>query len=249
MNSYKMLGMMVVTVLLSSCVSMSDYSALKSEIERYKTDSAQRQSDLEKKVDTFINAYNPDMHRELDNNIIVASQYKDRMREIVSEMEMLSRQIHDLASASQNDSMIVAENMRTSIAQNVVNEFHQLKYNWDRIVADMHQSVSISQDAASKAQLSAIQAAEKSGAAQKAAEIAVATAQDAMKQQPGSGTDIQLRLARIEDDIKKLKAMLGTGKENTSLDMLYNQYKDLSKRVSDLEKIVRAQYADPPAKQ
>ena len=235
-------------VLLSSCVSMSDYKALKNDFDQYKTESTGKQKELEKKVDMFVIAYNPDLHKELDTNLMVASQYKDRVGKILSDMDLLSRQIQELASASQKDRMVVSENMKTSVAENVVNEFRQLRYNWDMIVTDMNQAVATSRDSAARAQVSAMQAYEKSGAAQKAADIAVDTAQNAMKQQPG-GPDFKNRLDKIEDDIQKLKLMFNPGKDNLSLDMMYTLYKDLSKRIGELEKGMKPKATDVPARQ
>ena len=248
MRIHKIIILIGFITLLSSCVSMSDYRVLKTEFELYKTESSGKQKELERKVETFVNSYNPDLHKELDNNLILAEQYKGRVEKIVSDMEMLSHQIQDLAIASQNDRMVVSENMHTSVAENVVNEFRQLKYNWDKIVSEMNQSIITSRDASTRAQVSAIQAAEKSGAAQKAADIAVETAQNAMKQQAG-GPDLQNRLERIEDDIRKIKVMLNPGKDNLSLEMLYNLYKEISKRVGELEKSIKPKAVEVPIKQ
>ena len=248
MHIQKSLGVLGLILLLSGCVSMSEYKALKSEFDQYKTESAGKQKELEKKVDMFVVAYNPDLHKELDANLIVASQYKDRVGKILSDMDLLSRQIQELASASQKDRMVVSENMKTSVAENVVNDFRQLRYNWDLIVSDMNQAVTASRDSAARAQVSAMQAFEKSGAAQKAADIAVETAQNALKQQQPGGPDFKNRLDKIEDDIQRLKLMFNPGKDNLSLDMLYNLYKDLSKRVGELEKSMKPKAVDVPAK-
>jgi len=249
MRNCTLIGVVLLTALLSGCVSMTDYTALKTEFEQYKAESVKTQKELENKVNMFINAYDPDLHRELDNNLLVSSQYKERIQNILSDMELISQQIHSLMLASQNDRMVISENMKSSVAQNVVNEFSQLKYNWEKIVSDMHQSAIIAQDAASRAQYSAMQAAEKSGAAQKTADIAIATAQEAMKQQPGNGTDVQNRLTKIEEEIQKIKAALNPGKENLSLEMLYNLFRDLNKRVSDLEKNLKTKSSDVSAQQ
>jgi hypothetical protein len=227
-----------IVVFFSGCVSLSDYRSLKSEFEQYKTESKGKQDELENKVNTFVKAYSPDLHNELDTNLEVSAQYKDRIQKILGDMESVSRQIQDLALSSRNDSLIVSENMKTSIAENVVNEFHQLKYNWDKIVYDMNQSVAASRDAAARAQVSAIQAAEKSGAAQKAADIAVTTSQNVANQTPG-GPDFKNRLDRIEADIRKIQMMLNPGKDNLSLEVIYNLCKDLNKRVGELEKSIK----------
>jgi len=236
-----------IVVFFSGCVSLSDYRSLKSEFEQYKIESKGKQDELENKVNTFVKAYSPDLHNELDANLEVTAQYKDRIQKILGDMELLSKQIQDLALSSRNDSLIVSENMKTSVAENVVNEFNQLKYNWDKVVYDMNQVVSASRDAATRAQVSAVQAAEKSGAAQKAADIAVAISQNAANQTQG-GPDLRNRLDRIEADIHKIQMMLNPGKDNLSLEMIYNLCKDLNKRVGDLEKNIKGIPVDNNAK-
>ena len=193
------LVVLLTLIIASGCASRSDYSRLNLEIEQLKDESAKLRNDMA----MFKKAYNPELQELFSENLLAAENYRKSIEETKNDIENISIQISNILHESENDRMLISENLRTSTAENVVNEFRQLNREWDATVFELSNLTRNSEREVQSAHHAALQAAEKAGSAERSAEI-VTEYVNRTKEQTRSLHDVHEKLKNIEIKIRKI---------------------------------------------
>ncbi len=189
------------------CASTSEHQKLKAEFEHLRTFSEQQYSTLNKEMAIFKAAYNPKLQEQFSENLLAAEEYRELIGKIKNDIEDISDRINRLLQESENDRMLISENLRTSTVQNIVNEFSQLNYYWASTVSELSNLVADSEDAAKSSHRAAMKAAEKAGAAESSAVYAVDSLNQLNKQAKSLGM-IQEKVKNLESEIRKLNKQI-----------------------------------------
>jgi methyl-accepting chemotaxis protein len=190
-------------VFTSGCSSRSDYRRLTLEISQLKNESEKLQNDMA----MFKKAYNPELQELFSENILAAQNYRKSIEKTNSDIENISIQINNILHESENDRMLISENLRTSTTENVVNEFRQLNKKWDATVFELSNMVRNSERAVQSTHQAAIQAAEKAGAAERSADYLTEYV-NRINEQTRSLHDVHEKLKNIENRIRKINDRL-----------------------------------------
>jgi hypothetical protein len=233
----------IVGLMLASCVSISDYKKLQNEVNALKAASTEKLTVLEYDISRFKEAYNPDLHLRLNENLDESARYYSRIQEISKAMENVEKEARILLMNSQMDRNIVAENARSSISQNVVNEFNSLRTKWDIALSDLIKLSINSSESANRAQIEAAKAGDKAVAAEKAAGKAAENSQIALAINKNL-IDLGNRIAQIEALIKQMQvAYPAIDTENKKdIEILNNYYKSINSRILEMEKALQELY-------
>ena len=206
-------------IFTAGCASRSDYSRLNLEIAQLKDESVKLQNDMA----MFKKAYNPEMQELFSENLLAAQNYRKSIEKTNNDIDNISIQINNILHESENDRMLISENLRTSAAENVINEFRLLNREWDATVFELSNLTRNSDRAVQSAHHAAIQAAEKAGSAERSAEI-VSEYVNRIKEQTRSLHDVHEKLKNLEIRISKISDRLdereypkgNKGKERTA---------------------------------
>jgi methyl-accepting chemotaxis protein len=194
---------MFLLAFLFGCANQSFYQQIDLEIAQLKNDSERLQNDMA----LFKKAYNPELQEVFSENILEAEKHRKSIEKIQNDIENMSNNIHVLLSESEYDRMLISENLETSTAENIVNEFRQLNIEWDNTVFELSNLVAASERAAVSSHQAAIQAAEKAGAAEQSADYA-SQSMNMIEEQRRSLSRIRDKIRNAEAEIRKLRKRL-----------------------------------------
>jgi methyl-accepting chemotaxis protein len=198
---------MLPLVFTYSCVSMSEYQRLKFEFEQLKNDSENQYAELHNDMALFKEAYNPELQEVFSENVLAAEKYRESIEEIKNDVDDISYKIENLLRESENDRVLISENLKTSTAENVVNEFRQLNNQWEATIFELTNLVRNSEKAVESSHRAAIQAAEKAGSAERSADYAVESMNRIDRHTKSLGK-IQERIKDLEFKIQKISKQL-----------------------------------------
>lgn len=214
------------------CASTSDYNSLRTEFEQLKQETRSQSSQLHDEMAMFRQAYDPELHNILLKNIKEAERHRDAISKLKMEMDNTSSRINSLLQEAEDDRMVIAENMRSSKAQNIVNEFRQLSTGWQMTLSELTNLTRDSEKAADDSYMAAIRAAEMAGAAEQSADFAAKSFNRVNEQMKSIGA-IHERLKDVEFRVQRISRQLhenhGPG-ENIQGD------KKLEEKITELEK-------------
>ena len=187
---------MLLIVFASGCASKSDYQQLSLENKQLKNDMA-----------LFKEAYNPGLQKLFSENVLAAEKYRKSIEKTKNDIDYITGSIDKLFRESENDRMLISENLRTSVSQNVVNEFRQLNIAWNSTIIELSNLVRNSEKAAESSHRAALQAAEKAGSAERSAGY-VAEYRDLINEQARTLNRIQETLKNLDIKIRKISKRL-----------------------------------------
>lgn len=193
------LFLMFLMVSLFGCANKSYYQQINLEIAKLKNDSERLQNDMA----LFKKAYNPELQEVFSENILEAEKHKKSIEKIQNDIENISNRIHVLLRESEHDRMLISENLQTSTAENIVNEFRQLNIEWDNTIFELSNLVAASEKASVSSHRAAMQAAEKAGAAERSADYA-SQSMNMIEEQRRSLSKIRDKIRNVEMEIRKL---------------------------------------------
>ena len=233
-------SVLLATILFSGCVSISDYRKLQSEFNDFKAYSIEKQKYIENDISLFKEAYNPELHITLNKNLDESALYLSRLREIYTEMGNIEINARKLLDDSQIDRNIIAENAKSSVSQNVVNEFYTLRNKWDTTLSDLIKLSVNANDSANKAKDEAIKAGERSISAERAANKAAENSQIALGLNKNI-VDLSNRIQQIDIFLKQIQSSYASMDSETkkNIDLLSNLYKSIIIKIEDIERIVQ----------
>jgi len=197
------LSVLLLAVITSGCASKSEYQRLNFEITKLKNDSERLRSDMA----LFKKAYNPELQEVFSENVLTAKKYRKSIEKTQYDIENLSDKINDLFHESENDRMLISENLQTTTAKNIVNEFKQLNIEWDATIFELSNLLRNSEKAAASSHNAAIQAAEKAGSAEQSADY-VAEYINIINRQTRSLSRVRDKLNDLEFKIRKISKRL-----------------------------------------
>ena len=197
------LSFLLLTVFTFSCASKSDYQQTSYEIIQLKNDMDRLHNDMA----LFKKAYNPELQEVFSDNVRAAENYRKSIEKTRRDIDYISANINELLRESKNDRLLISENLKTSTAQNVVNEFRQLNNEWNAAVFELSNLVRTSERAAESSHNAAIQAAEKAGSAEQSADH-IAEYINLINRQEKSLSRIQEKIKDLELKIRKISKQL-----------------------------------------
>ncbi len=192
---------------LCSCVSTSEYQQLRFEFEQLKAYSGNQYSELNNDMALFKASYNPGLQEVFSENVKAAEKHKKTIEELKYDIEIVSDKIKYLLNESENDRDLIAENLMSSTAQNVVNEFRQLNYSWANTIYELTNLTANSEKAAESSHRAAMRAAEKAGSAERSADYAVESMNQINEQAKSLGV-IQEKIKNMESEIRKINRQI-----------------------------------------
>ncbi len=232
---------LLVLLLLASaygCASTSDYNSLRTEFERLKQETGIQSSQLHDEIAVFRQAYDPELHEMLLKNITEAERHRDAITKLKNEIDNASNSITRLLQESERDRMVIAENMQTSKAQNIVNEFRQLSAGWQMTLSELITLTRNSEKAAEDSYMAAMRASEMAGAAEHSADFAVKSF-NRIDAQMKSYRAIHERLKDIESRVQEINRQLhenhGPGDNLQRDNRLEQKIADLEKEINELK--------------
>ena len=203
MKKILFLSVIMLTVFTFSCASKSDYQQNNFEIAKLKNDSKRLHNDMV----LFKKAYNPELQEVFTENILAAEQYRKSIDRTKNDIENISDKIHFLLRESENDRMLISENLKTATAENIVNEFRQLNIEWDTTIFELSNLITVSEKAVDSSHNAAMQAAEKAGSAEQAADY-IAEYVNLINRQTRSLSRIQDKIKTLDIKIRKISTRL-----------------------------------------
>lgn len=218
------------------CASTSDYNSLRSEFDQLKQETRVQTSQLHDEMTMFRQAYDPGLHEIIVKNITEAERQRDAISKLKIEIDNTSGKINRLLQEAEDDRIVIAENMRSSKAQNIVNEFRQLSDGWQITLSELTNLTRDSEKAVDDSYIAAMRASEMAGAAERSADFAVKSFNRIDEQMKSIGA-IHERLKDIEFRVQRISRQLienrGPG-ENIPGD------KKLEEKIAELEKEINA---------
>lgn len=202
-------------IFTSSCASNSDYRRLKLEFEQLKQNTDNQYLELHNDMSMFQKAYNPELQELFSENILAAEKNRVLIGDIKNDIENTSYKINNLLRESENDRALISENLRTSAAQNVVNEFRQLNNEWESTIYELTNLVHSSERAVESSHNAAIRAAKKAGSAERSADYIFAS-MDRIEKQTRSLSRIRERMKNLEFKIQRISKQLNEIDESKS---------------------------------
>ncbi len=207
MKNYFCLISILSVVLSVGCASTSEYNQLRVEFDNLKRDLNNQSAELYHDMSTFKDAYNPNLQDKFSENVSAAEEYRKSIERTKKDIEKTSAEIDGLLSEAENDRMLISENLKTSTAENIVNEFRQLNIEWDNTIFELSNLVAASERASASSHQAAMQAAEKAGAAERSADYA-SQSMNMIEEQRRSVNRIGDKIRNIEMEIRKLSKRL-----------------------------------------
>jgi methyl-accepting chemotaxis protein len=201
------LFVMLPIVITYGCASTSDHRQLRLEFEHLKYESEKQYSELQNDMALFKDAYNPELHELFSENLSAAERYRKLIKEIKNDMEDISDKINILLRESENDRLLISENLKTATVENIINEFRQLNNKWETTVFELTNLVKRSERAIESSHQAAIQAAEKAGSAERSADY-VYESMDLINEQSKSLSRMREKVKNIELKIRKINKQL-----------------------------------------
>lgn len=199
-------------ILLYGCASTSEYNKLRVEFEQLKQENKIQTSQLNDQMAMFRQAYDPELHEIFVKNITEVEHHRDAISKLKTEISNISSKIDRLLQESESDRMVIAENMRTSKAQNIVNEFRQLNAGWQITLNELTNLARNSEKAVDDSYMAAMRASEMAGAAERSADYAVASF-NRIDEQMKSISAIHERLKNIEFKVQRISRQLNENHE------------------------------------
>lgn len=219
------------------CASTSDYNSLRNEFEQLKQETRVQSSQLHDEMALFRLAYDPELHEIIVKNITEAERQRDAISKLKIEIDNTSDKINRLLQEAEDDRIVIAENMRSSKAQNIVNEFRQLSAGWQMTLSELTNLTRDSAKAADDSYMAAMRASEMAGAAERSADFAVKSFNRIDEQVKSIGAiherlkDIEFRVQRIS---RQLNENRGPGENMPGDKKLEEKIVELEKEINEL---------------
>ena len=194
------------------CAGTSEIQKLRSEFNQLKIDTQNKYVDLHNDMSMFKNAYNPELQEMLSQNLLTAEEHRKSIEAVKNDMENISGKMHNLLSESENDRVLISENLKTSTSENIVNEFRYLNYQWAATVNELSNIVKNSEKAAELSRRAAIRAAGNAGSSERSADYALES-MNLIKEQTKSLNKVQRKIRDIEQKIRKISQQLNKVEE------------------------------------
>ncbi len=221
-------------IFISGCASTSDYNRLRLEFEQLKRETELNNSSVQSDMEMFKQAYNPELQKTFSDNVTGAQEYLKTVEDIKNSIQITSDKINDLLTKSQNDRMMIAENLKDSEAQNVVNEFRHLNRQWDATLYELSNMVKESEKAVNASGRAAMHASEKAASAQTSADYAVESMNRIYNETKSLG-EIQERMKTLEFKVRKINRQL---EKNESPETKDHKEKSIQNKIEELEKLL-----------
>lgn len=224
---------LLLSAVLTGCVSSSDHDRLKHDLARYKTKVELHQRDCDKKVDqlvaemmSFRKAYSEELHQQLTKNLAASEKSYKKALEIQKNMEKLEQNLIGMSNLAERNCETIKKNARTSTTENVVNEFESLKRDWSRTISDVKERAKTLQGLVDKSNELVI----------KAQSAAIKATEDSRKV-----TEYEKKITELQAATKCLESELAKHckekkPEQKDLDMLFELYKNLNNKVDGMTK-------------
>lgn len=230
---------LLVSLVLTGCVSSSDHNRLKNnlagykrEIKLYEQQLYDKREELISEVRSFKNSYSPELHQLLNNNIEASESYYKKVVEIQKNMQILELKMNKLLKGAEKNLEVIKSNAQMSSTENVVNEFATLKKDWEKTISSL---VSRSKEVEELAEESKDSVDDANKLVIKAQTIALTASEETKKI-----TVFQKDLAELQAFTKFMKLSLNEIKKDDSpnqkdVDMLFELYKSINSRLAKIE--------------
>ena len=237
----------VISFVLASCASTSDYEKLEKDFYAYKESTQNRQesvqhrqAQLEEDMKLFRMSYDPQAHDVFNKNVEQANKYYSEITYIKSDIDSINELIFRIKNEAEIAKNTVLDNARTSQSQNVVNEFAGLKWQWGNTVDEMSRMVSTAQQSVNQAQAAASGSFERAVTAEMAAK--------AVNDMGRNVNELMVSLTSISQRIANLEREIAADRRKDSDTQVLARLKAVSEKIDTMEKQMgrRGPPAGPP---